>query len=201
MSAANTQLEHALNLQRKNQLDAALAAYREVLRELPENAVAHTGIAIILQQHGKLTDAERHIQIALSATGDKSVQLGILASNLIEQGRVEEACEAAGEACRLNPVVAQLQSNRLLYSLYDPRLSTDQRYALHREWGRRCGTGQPHRPGFRGRAPRARVSALAIFRRIFAIIRWRRFSSRFSGIMITRRLRCSVTARCWRKMP
>ncbi|HUO08510.1 MAG TPA: glycosyltransferase [Phycisphaerae bacterium] len=141
MTGINTHLETALSLQRQNRLDAALSAYRAALREQPANPTANTGVAIILQQMGKLTEAEAHMRTAIAASADKSVQFGILASNLIEQGRVEEACDAANEACRLNSAIQQLQSNRLLYSTYDYRLTTDQRYALHREWGRAFSAG------------------------------------------------------------
>ncbi len=136
MPPSGSYLETALRLQRQNKLDAALDAYRLALKDDPGNATAHTGIAIILQQVGGLTEAESHIRTGIAATADNSVQLGILAANLIEQGRVEEACDAVEDACALNPSIPQLQSNRLLYSTYDYRLTTDQHYALHREWGR-----------------------------------------------------------------
>ena len=130
-------LERAISLQRQRQLDAALEAYHDAIAEEPLDATAHTGVATILQQLGKLSEAEAHVRVAVERSPENFVALGVLASNLIEQGRVEEAVAAAEGACRLNPGLLQLESNRLLYSLYDNRMTSERRFALHREWENR----------------------------------------------------------------
>ncbi|MGN6367362.1 MAG: O-linked N-acetylglucosamine transferase family protein [Phycisphaerae bacterium] len=136
MSSIASDIARGIDLQRQNNLDAAADAYRSVLAADPANLTANTGIAIVLQQLGKLTEAETHLLRCLAQNHTHSLQLGILASNRLEQGRIHEACDAAADARRLDPRIPQLQSNHLLYSLYDDRLSTEQRYALHRDWGR-----------------------------------------------------------------
>jgi Flp pilus assembly protein TadD len=85
--------------QRAGQDDGALAEYRAALALGPAEVV-HNDIAVIAMKRGDWVEAEGELRAELARNPGYATARYNLAIVLRREGRVAEACEAAGEALR-----------------------------------------------------------------------------------------------------
>ncbi len=93
-------------LARKGGIDAAIAAYKQVLDADPNNLQAHNQLSLIytLRDHPKLAEAEA--RAALASAPNTALAHALLAEALGNQGRYQEALESANQAVSLNKDLA-----------------------------------------------------------------------------------------------
>lgn len=70
-------LARALNA--SDQLDAAEAAFRELLALEPASAWAHHGLAVVLRRRGRTAEARTHLRLACALAPDSAVYRAALA--------------------------------------------------------------------------------------------------------------------------
>jgi arylsulfatase A-like enzyme/Flp pilus assembly protein TadD len=100
----------ALHL-RARRFEEARAAYHEALRIDGLNGVAHTGLADILIEEGKLDEARRELRRALRFNPGQPGALASLASLQREQGAYDNAIELCRRALELSPKHPQAHNN------------------------------------------------------------------------------------------
>jgi serine/threonine-protein kinase len=109
---------HALgNLyKRLRRYPEAIAAYREVLKERPQNSGTHCMLGAVLVETGDLGDAERHLResIRLRPTSTAHVELSRV---YFRTGRSEQAVEECRKALKLNPAAMYANHNLGSYHL------------------------------------------------------------------------------------
>jgi tetratricopeptide (TPR) repeat protein len=88
--------------QRAGDDDRALAEYRDALALGPAEVV-HNDVAVIAMKRGRWDDAERELREELAVNPGYPVAYFNLAVVLRHQGRMEEACDAAGRALAHSP--------------------------------------------------------------------------------------------------
>lgn len=84
-------------------LDEAAAAYREVLRTLPEDFNARHLLGVIALQQGRLEEAREEITRALRANPRDAAAYGNLGTVHLRAGRLTDARASFQEALRINP--------------------------------------------------------------------------------------------------
>jgi tetratricopeptide (TPR) repeat protein len=115
MNATNVMLE-AVRAQQSGKLDAAAAAYRQVLDADPKDADALNNLGIILAQKGDLSAAADCLARALEIRPDSSETLGNLANLYVKLDKIDEAADAYRKALDRNPQnVDALNNLGLLY--------------------------------------------------------------------------------------
>jgi tetratricopeptide (TPR) repeat protein len=90
------------SLQIDGEDDRALAEYRTALA-LGPSQVVHNNIAVIEMARGQWSDAERDLRAELALNPEYGKAYGNLGIVLRHQGRLDEACAAAGEAVERDP--------------------------------------------------------------------------------------------------
>ncbi len=115
--------------------DIAFDSFKIALELDGNHPQANLGMGILLHRRGKISDGERHLRQCLQRSPENAEAYAALGHNLAEQGRIEEGMEAAKRACELNPKLAYAHNNRLFFSLYDYRITAEERSAIHRTWG------------------------------------------------------------------
>ncbi len=105
MAAADAQalLSRAVQAHERGDLVTAQAGYREVLRQIPEQADALHLLGVIADQQGRHDEAVALIGRALAAVPGAAVFHGNLGTALLALGREGEAEAAYREALRLEP--------------------------------------------------------------------------------------------------
>ncbi|BBO74459.1 hypothetical protein DSCW_18760 [Desulfosarcina widdelii] len=86
------------HLERMGRWKIALPAYRTALGRWPDSLAATVGIGVCLYRSGDLASAEAHFRAAIEQFPREGVLFNNLAQVLLEQGRRDEALQAAGQA-------------------------------------------------------------------------------------------------------
>lgn len=98
-------------LMRLGRLEDAGKDFLGILIMKPDHEVAHTNLALIFVQQGKLVNAEAHLQQALRVNPRNAGALNNLGLVRMEQGRTEEAIASFMKARALMPGSAAIETN------------------------------------------------------------------------------------------
>lgn len=106
-----TALHAALDLHRRQRLDAALLAYLQILRHWPESPDAHCLLGHLYIDTGRLDDGLTHLDRAASLSPERVDFHFSLGTALLRHGRSQAAVQALYEAYRLKPDEAAVVVN------------------------------------------------------------------------------------------
>ena len=104
-------IELAIQLQQRDNLDAAEIIYREIRRVVPDDPRAMHFSGVLAHQLGRSTDAAALIRQSLALSPERADWHNNLAIVLQESGRLDEAIEAYRCAIALDPRHANAHSN------------------------------------------------------------------------------------------
>ncbi len=138
----------------------ATEVYRKVLARHPDNGFARYSLGVALLEDQQLSEAEAEIRRALALDPANAMALNTLGVLLLEQHLVTEARKVMRDAADVNTRSAPIfYSNYAFASLYEPDLSNDEIFAIHKEYARRFSTAEPDRekPHTNDRDPRRRL--------------------------------------------
>src|SRR5206468_10119521 len=90
-------------LRRLGRTDEALEILEDAARRRPESVYARRGLAVLLAESGRLIDAQREFEAALSIDANDWESLSGLGNVLLHQGRAEEALARYRAALELHP--------------------------------------------------------------------------------------------------
>ena len=137
---AHSNLGNALRDQGK--LDEAIAAYRQAIASTPTCRSAfqprHRAAA-----QGKLDEAIAACRRAIGIKPDYAEAHSNLGNALQDQGKLDEAIAAYRRAIGIKPDYAEAHSNLLFCLNCHDKVTADQLFAEHREWGARFGRQAP----------------------------------------------------------
>ncbi len=144
----------------------ATEVYRRVLARHPDNGFARYSLGVALLEDQQLSAAEAEIRRALELDPANAMALNTLGVLLLEQHLVTDARKAMRDAADVNTRSAPIfYSNYAFASLYEPDLSNEDIFAIHKEFARRFSTDEPalDRPHTNTRDPdrRLRVAYLS----------------------------------------
>ncbi len=101
----------ALDLARKNQVDAALVEWKKAVDLNPEEARAHFNFALALDQKGRFDEAIAEYQKAIENDAENASAYTNLAVDLARTGKLDEAIACLTKCVAVSPENAQAQSN------------------------------------------------------------------------------------------
>ncbi|MCC9607096.1 tetratricopeptide repeat protein [Blastopirellula sp. JC732] len=116
-------LQRANLLMQHNRFDLAIEAYRQVLADSPEHAVAHASLGWCLTKCGRLDAGESHILQAVQLSPDKDYVHQIHGLHLIQRQHYAEAEAAIARALEIQPEYAPY------YALLASTLSSQGKFA------------------------------------------------------------------------
>jgi predicted O-linked N-acetylglucosamine transferase (SPINDLY family) len=140
--------------------EQAIDAYKRVLARNPDSSFAHYSLGVAYLEDQRLGEAEVEIKRALELDPKNALAQNTLGVLLLDQHQVTEACAAMRAAADINTSSAPtFYSNYAFASLYDPTLSNEQIFDIHKEFGRRYTTAEPDRtkPHRNDRAPNRKL--------------------------------------------
>lgn len=138
----------------------AIAAYRRVLERNPDSGFAHYSLGVAYLEDQRLAEAEVEIRRALDLDPKNAMARNTLGVLLLEQHLVSEARAAMRDAAALNTLSAPVfYSNYAFASLYEPGLSNEDIFEIHKEYGRRFATAEPalNKPHTHARDPERKL--------------------------------------------
>ncbi|MGE3333842.1 MAG: tetratricopeptide repeat protein [Rhodospirillaceae bacterium] len=138
----------------------AIKVYRKVLERRPDNAFARYSLGVALLEDQQLSEAEAEIRGALELDPTNAMALNTLGVLLLEQHLVTDARAAMREAANVNTRSAPIfYSNYAFASLYEPDLSNEEIFDIHKEYARRFSTAAPdaEKPHTNTRDPERRL--------------------------------------------
>ncbi|MGA2139959.1 MAG: tetratricopeptide repeat protein, partial [Verrucomicrobiia bacterium] len=100
-----------LTVQRNEDYRSGLAIWDDTVAKCPLNPRAHSNLASMLQQDGRMQEAMEHWEQALRLNPDDADDHNNLGDALIRSGRVPEAIEHLEHALRLKPDFAEAHYN------------------------------------------------------------------------------------------
>jgi predicted O-linked N-acetylglucosamine transferase (SPINDLY family) len=130
-------LGNALVVQGK--LDEAVAAYRQAISIEPNVAKIHLALGSALARQFKLDEAVAAYRYAIDLEPNYAEAHRRLANGLVLQTKLDEALAAYCKAIAINPNFSQAFSSLLFYLHHSDKITNDQLFAAHREWGERYG--------------------------------------------------------------
>jgi Flp pilus assembly protein TadD len=101
-------------LERRGELDAAIAAYRHVLALNPETALAHASLAIALAEQGDLEQAQRHAERAVALDPRDAESWSNLGGIRAQRGDDRAAIDDYERALEMRPDLASAHNNLAL---------------------------------------------------------------------------------------
>jgi predicted O-linked N-acetylglucosamine transferase (SPINDLY family) len=138
------------------QANEAIDVYRRVVARNPKNVFARYGLAVTLLEDQRLSDAEAEIREAIALDPHNAMAQNTLGVLLLDQHFITEARKAMKEAADEHTVSAPIfYSNYAFSSLYEPDLTNDEIFEIHKEYGRRFAKPviEPSRPHTHNRDP------------------------------------------------
>jgi predicted O-linked N-acetylglucosamine transferase (SPINDLY family) len=115
----------------------AAAAFERALAIDPCNAPAHSNLAVVLTDAGKLTRALAHHRAAIESAPGVPMAHSNYALTLMAAGDVDAALAAYQRAIELSPADPEPHGQLLLALNYHPRKSAADVFEAHRDWARR----------------------------------------------------------------
>ncbi|HYK91706.1 MAG TPA: tetratricopeptide repeat protein [Acidobacteriota bacterium] len=101
----------AVDLARKNQVDAALVEWKKAVDLNPEEAKAHFNLALALDRKGQVDEAIVEYGKTIETDAENASAYTNLAVDLARTGKVDEAVDWLTKCLSFNPENAQAQSN------------------------------------------------------------------------------------------
>lgn len=138
------------------QSNEAIDVYRRVVARSPQNAFARYGLAVTLLEDQRLSEAEHEVREAIALDPHNAMAQNTLGVLLLDQHFITPAREAMKEAADENTISAPIfYSNYAFSSLYEPHITNDEVFEIHREYGRRFAKPipEPSRPHAQVRDP------------------------------------------------
>lgn len=128
------------------QAEQAIAIYRKVLDRDPKNGFARYGLAVTLLENQNLAEAEAEVRRVIAEDPGNAMAHNTLGVLMLDQHRIDDARAAMKAAADVNTYSAPIfWSNYAFASLYDPELSRQAIYDIHREFARRYASDQFNR--------------------------------------------------------
>lgn len=112
-------------LEQNNGMDKAIAAYTQVLAADPQNATAHSQLALIYNLRSRFADAEKEARAAIKTEPQNALALAMLAEALNDQSDQAGALEAADKAVGANAKASIGYSARSAIKADSAALSSD----------------------------------------------------------------------------
>jgi predicted O-linked N-acetylglucosamine transferase (SPINDLY family) len=112
---------------------SAMDAYKRCVQIEPKHAAGRT-LAKLLHQFGFANDAIALYNFALQHDPDNPFIYESLSLSLNSAGETKKALDAVKRSLELKPDFRSAMSNHLLISHYDPDITPEQRYTLHKEY-------------------------------------------------------------------
>lgn len=109
-NGASDLIHEAQRLFAQRQYEPARAKYLEVLQLDSRNVYTLGNLATIELELNQLTEAETHLQSALSIKPDDAFSLGVLGNLRFRQGKYDQALDALSHAAQLNPKDPEIQN-------------------------------------------------------------------------------------------
>jgi protein O-GlcNAc transferase len=132
-------------LESLGEFDAAATSFRRAIDIKADFAEPFFGLGNALSNQGRLGEAASAYRSAIDIKPDYAEALFGLGNILTNQGEFDAAITAYREAIRIRPNFAEAHSSLLGCLNYYDKMSADQLFAEHQEWGRRFGP-QPIQP-------------------------------------------------------
>jgi protein O-GlcNAc transferase len=144
------------NISRK---EAAERVYDRALRLRPNMAEAMVNKGELLREKAMLAEAERCYVAALALRPDLSAVFNNLGETLKEQGRLDDAIAVFHKGLEMHPDEQAMHSNLLFILNYNPAVSPDLAWRVHRRWGQMHADplGRGTRPFANDRSPHRRL--------------------------------------------
>ncbi|RPI26247.1 MAG: tetratricopeptide repeat protein, partial [Acidobacteria bacterium] len=106
--------DRALDLTRKNQMDAAISEWKKAVELNSEEAKAHFNLALALEKQGQEDEAIREYQKTVGLDPENSSAFTNLAIALARTGRMDEAIECFAKSVALEPASVKARSNLII---------------------------------------------------------------------------------------
>lgn len=124
----------------------AIAAYEEVIRRSPNNGFAHYSLGVAYLEEQRLAEAEVEIRRALKLDPGNPMALNTLGVLLLDQHHVTEARANMRAAAAANTLSGPVfYSNYAFASLYEPDISNQEIFDIHKGFGARFASTEPER--------------------------------------------------------
>ena len=111
MEETEQSFETVVQKHQAGDLAGAIAGYRALLQQHPENAELHRLLGVALLQTGSVDEAIGHIQEAIAMAPGNAAARCNLGTALRATGRIEEAGKAFEDALSINPDLAEAHNN------------------------------------------------------------------------------------------
>lgn len=138
--AADVQIALGRSLEKRGELDQAVATYREAVKRDPQRSDAYLRLAILHDQHGKFKESGEYYRAALKVDPSNPEVHCNLGYSCYLQQRWEEAESHLRKALELNPDDPSAHSNLALVLARTERF--DEAFAEFRRGG--CDESQAH---------------------------------------------------------
>ena len=101
------QLENAHQLKSQGQLDAAIAAYQNIIQVEPHNHLSYNPLGAIFLEQGKYDEAEKVYRQAIELNGENAWWHCNLGRSLLNQGKVDAAIPCLQKAIEVDSEIAE----------------------------------------------------------------------------------------------
>lgn len=143
------------------QANEAIDVYRRIVARSPENAFARYGLAVTLLEDQRLSEAEAEVREAIALDPHNAMAHNTLGVLLLDQHFITAAREAMKGAADEHTISAPVfYSNYAFSSLYEPDITNDEVFEIHREYGNRFAKPVPEhsRPHTQVRDPHRKLT-------------------------------------------
>lgn len=131
--------QHGFLLAEGGRPEAALTRFESCLTTDPGHVEARFARATILRHAGRLTEAAGDLHWLIEADARNARAHAGLSGLLRDEGRIEAMLQHDQQAIELDPANPELQHHRLMDLHYSERISPQELFTAHREWGERYG--------------------------------------------------------------
>jgi len=126
------------------QANEAIAIYRRIIAGNPDNGFARYGLAVTLLEDQRLAEAEAEVRRVIATDPGNAMAHNTLGVLLLDQHHISDARAAMKAAAEVNTLSAPIfYSNYAFAGLYEPGLTRDEIFNVHRAFGARYASNQP----------------------------------------------------------
>jgi predicted O-linked N-acetylglucosamine transferase (SPINDLY family) len=143
------------------QANEAIEVYRRVVARSPKNAFARYGLAVTLLEDQRLAQAEVEVREAIALDPHNAMARNTLGVLLLDQHFISQARAEMKSAADEHTISAPIfYSNYAFASLYEPDISNEEVFEIHKEYGRRFAkpVPEPSRPHAHVRDPNRKLT-------------------------------------------
>jgi predicted O-linked N-acetylglucosamine transferase (SPINDLY family) len=132
-------VNYALLLAARREFKKSIAFYEQALAVAPDAPDVLTNYAAALMELGQYSSAMLALRRSQKARPHAYADRANLAHCLTSQGRIDEALAEYGDGSWMESAPMQAHSNRLLTMQYSDKLSQEEIFQAHVQWGQRFG--------------------------------------------------------------